>query len=345
MHSFINLSVAERAIYCRQAPETLPHPLPAAVIEKDFWVSWLLQVLMELPATQGRLTFKGGTSLSKAYGLIDRFSEDIDLVLDRALLLPDEATDPAALSNTQRKAYLDRLSASCATWTTGTLVPALQARLAELLPSDSWQLSPQVKGNETNLLFDYPGSLKGELGALLPHVLVELVPRADDEPNAPRPVTPLLYEALPQALGNATFQVPTLAPQRTLLEKALLLHETVAGHNRGSERKSRHYYDLLKLNAGGYAAQAMAHRSLFEAVVRHRRTFYRYNALDYDAILRSGIRIIPTADQLANWRGDYTRSTAMIYRDLPTFTQLMDSAQHFQDTFNAWVQASAPPQA
>ncbi len=345
MRSFIDLPSAERAIYCRQAADALPYPLPPAVIEKDFWVSWLLQVLMELPATQGRLTFKGGTSLSKAYGLIDRFSEDIDLVLDRALLLPNEATDPAALSNTKRKAYLDRLSESCSTWTTGTLLPALQARVAELLPTDTWTLSPQVKGKETNLLFDYPGSLKGELGALLPHVLVELVPRADDEPNAPRPITPLLYEALPEALGSATFQVPTLAPQRTLLEKALLLHETVASLNRGSERKSRHFYDLLKLDAGGYAAQAMADRALFEAVVRHRRTFYRYNQLDYAAILRTGITIVPAAGDQADWRGDYARSAAMIYRDAPTFEELMLSAQHFQETFNTWVQATAAQQA
>jgi hypothetical protein len=341
MHAFIALSPEERAIYCRQAPERLPQPLPAAVIEKDFWVSWLLQVLVELPATQGRLTFKGGTSLSKAYGLIDRFSEDIDLVLDRALLLHGESTDPVALSNTQRKAYLDRLAARCTAWTTGTLLPALQARIAELLPTDTWTLRPQVKGKETNLLFDYPGSLKGELGALLPHVLVELVPRADDEPNAPRPITPLVYEALPDALGSATFHVPTLAPQRTLLEKALLLHETVAGFNKGSERKSRHYYDLLKLDAGGYGAQAMADRALFEAVVQHRRTFYRYNQLDYDVILGQGITIVPPQDQWPDWRGDYDRSRAMIHTDVPNFEQLMDTAKRFQDSFNAWVRSTA----
>ena len=341
MHGYIVLSLEERAIYCRQAPERLPHPLPAAVIEKDFWVSWLLQVLMELPVAQGSLTFKGGTSLSKAYGLIDRFSEDLDLVLDRALLLPEEGTDPAALNNTQRKAYLGRLSARCSAWTTDILLPALHTRIAELLPTDTWTLRPQVKGNEINLLFDYPGSLKGELGALLPHVLVELVPRADDEPNAPRSITPLLFEALPDALGSATFQVPTLAPQRTLLEKALLLHETVAGFNRGSERKSRHYYDLLKLDVGGYAAQAMTDRVLFEAVVLHRRTFYRYNQLDYDAILQQGITIVPPQEQWPDWRGDYERSRAMIHTHVPTFDQLMEAARQFQETFNQWVRSTA----
>jgi len=154
MNAYLELSPEERGIYCRQASERLLKPLPAAVIEKDFWVSWLLQVLIELPAARGRLTFKGGTSLSKAYGLIDRFSEDIDLVLDRALLLPEEGTDPAGLSNTQREAYLGRLTESCTTWTMETLLPALRARIAELLPEDTWTLKLHVKGNETNLLFD-----------------------------------------------------------------------------------------------------------------------------------------------------------------------------------------------
>jgi hypothetical protein len=340
MRSFIDLSPEERAIYCRQAADALPFTLPAAVIEKDFWVSWLLQVIMELPETKGHLTFKGGTSLSKGYDLIDRFSEDIDLVLDRALLLPEENTDPAALSNTKCKEYLDRLAAGCATWITTTLLPALRTRLADLLPNGTWALDPHVKGNETNLLFNYPGSLKDSLVGVYEHVLVELVPRADDEPNAPRPITPLVYQALPDALGSATFQVPTLAPARTLLEKALLLHETVAGLNRGSERKSRHYYDLLKLDAGGYGAEAMADRALFEAVVQHRRTFYRYGKLDYDALLRTGIAIVPPSEALPDWRGDYQRSAAMIYREVPTFEQLIHGAQRFQDTFNTWVRST-----
>jgi hypothetical protein len=341
MHTFIALSVEERATYCRQAAETLPYPIPAAAIEKDFWVSWLLQVLMEHPLLRGHLTFKGGTSLSKAYGIIDRFSEDIDLVLDRALLLPGEATDPGTLSNSQRKRYLDRLSERCTAWTSGTLLPALQARLAELLPNDSgWALTTVCKGNETNLVFSYPGGLQGELGSLLPHVLVELVPRADDEPNAHCGITSLVHQALPEALGPAMYHVPTLAPERTLLEKAMLLHETVTGHQPGSERKSRHYYDLMKLNASGYGAKAMADTSLLSTVVEHRRTFYRYNQMDYNALLREGITIVPPTDHLPDWRGDYIRTSAMIYRDPPTFDELMAAARRFQEAFNHWVRNS-----
>lgn len=342
MQRFIELAPDERVLYFRQAAAALPYPLPPAVIEKDFWVSWLLHTLLELPATRDRLTFKGGTSLSKAYGIIDRFSEDIDLVLDRSLLLPaDEGNDPAEMTNTQRKAYLERLNERCITWMTETLHPALRAHLEEWLPKDQeWSLEPLIKGNEANLLFHYPGSLKETLGSLLPHVLVELVPRAEREPNIPRIIAPLIHQALPDAMGAAHFIAPTLAPERTLLEKALLLHETINGFSKGSERKSRHFYDLMKLDSAGYAAAAMRDRHLFESVVQHRRTYYRYGRMDYDALLRQGISILPTQEAQADWRSDFQRSRSLIYRDEPTFDQLLEAAHAFEEKFNAWVRAT-----
>jgi hypothetical protein len=341
METFIVLGPEDRLLYCRQASELLPFALPAAVVEKDFWVSWLLKLLMELPESRGRLTFKGGTSLSKAWNLIDRFSEDIDLALDRSLFgqAPPHGAEDAP-SNTKRKDRIEELNEASAAWTKTTLIPAMRARIAEQLPGEGWTLEPKVKGNEVNIEFRYPGSLQGELGSLLPVVLVELVPRADDQPNGPRTITPLVYEALSELLGVASFEVPTLAPERTLLEKAMYLHETVAGFNAGSERKSRHYYDLSKLISAGFGDSAMVDRALFEMVIAHRRTFYRYNALDYDGILRNGIMIVPPEAHWPDWRGDYDRTGAMIYRDRPTFDELMKAAHAYQEKFNAWVRGT-----
>lgn len=342
METFVGLSAEDRLLYCRQASERLPFPLPPAVIEKDFWVSWLLKLLMELPESRGHLTFKGGTSLSKGWNLIDRFSEDIDLALDRSLFgqaPPHGAED--AKSNTKRKHRIDELSEASAEWIKDTLIPAMRTRIAELLPDEDWTLQPKVKGKEVNVEFQYPGSLQGELGALLPVVLVELVPRADDQPNGPRTITPLVHVALADLLGPASFEVPALVPERTLLEKAMFLHETVAGFNAGSERKSRHYYDLLKLLGAGFGDSAMNDRALFEMVIAHRRTFYRYSALDYDEILHNGISIVPPEAQWPDWRGDYDRTSAMIYRERPTFDELMQAASDYQERFNAWVRGKA----
>jgi len=109
MNSFVKLSAEERYLYCRQAAERMDVPLPAAVIEKDFWVCWTLNALNEIPELQGNITFKGGTSLSKAWGLIERFSEDIDIAINRKVFgqePPHGAED--ATSNTQLQLFDDQ---------------------------------------------------------------------------------------------------------------------------------------------------------------------------------------------------------------------------------------------
>jgi hypothetical protein len=107
MNAFIQLSSEERSLYCRQAAERMELPLPAAVIEKDFWVCWILNLLNEIPELKGNITFKGGTSLSKAWSLIERFSEDIDIAINRKVFgqEPPHGAENAA-SNTQRKMRL-----------------------------------------------------------------------------------------------------------------------------------------------------------------------------------------------------------------------------------------------
>ncbi len=184
MNTFIKLSSNERNLYCRQAAERMETPLPAAVIEKDFWVCWTLNLLNEIPELKGNITFKGGTSLSKAWGLIERFSEDIDIAINRKVYgqqPPHGAED--ATSNTQRKTRLEELEDKNTTFIKVFLLPSLQEKISAHLNPNEFSLKPIQKGNEVNIEFEYPGTLKNELGGLLPVVLIELVPRADEFPN------------------------------------------------------------------------------------------------------------------------------------------------------------------
>ena len=194
MNSFIKLSPEERKIYCQQAVERMQIPLPAAVIEKDFWVCWTLNLLNEIPELTGNITFKGGTSLSKAWGLIERFSEDIDIAINRKVFgqhPPYGAED--AESNRQRKIRLEELENKSSNFIREFLLPSLHKKISSYLNPDEYTLKPIQKGNEVNLEFEYPGTLKNELGGLLPVVLIELVPRADEIPNEERKITPILY--------------------------------------------------------------------------------------------------------------------------------------------------------
>lgn len=337
MEAFIKLSAEERNLYCRQAPERMKIPLPSAVIEKDFWICWTLKILNEIPELKGNITFKGGTSLSKAWGLIERFSEDIDIAINRRVFgqEPPHGVEDAE-SNRQRKIRLEQLEQKSASFIKESLLPQLQLKIAEHV-QEKFELRIVQKGNEINFEFEYPGTLKNELGGLLPVVLIELVPRADEIPNEERTITPIIHEVYGDLLGEGSFSVPTLATERTFLEKLLFIHETLEGFNKGSERKSRHYYDLLKLYQAGVFNKIKSNPELLKIVVEHRQTFFRYNTMNYDAILTSGVRTLPALEDWSDWRGDYTRSAVMIYNTIPTFEELMLFAERLEKEFNEWV--------
>lgn len=216
-------------------------------------------------------------------------------------------------------------------------MPSLQEKIATHLNPNEFSLQLIQKGNEVNIAFEYPGTLKNELGGLLPVVLIEIVPRADEIPNEERKITPIIFEVFTDLLGEGSFSVSTLAPERTFLEKLLFIHETIGGFNKGSERKSRHYYDLLKLYQAGVFDRIQSNRELLHIVVAHRQTFFRYNTLDYAGLLTDGVQIVPPQNSWADWRGDYVRSTVMIYNNIPSFDDLMSFADRFEKEFNAWV--------
>ena len=341
MNSFIQLSSNERNLYCRQAAERMEIPLPAAVIEKDFWVCWTLNLLNEIPELKGNITFKGGTSLSKAWGLIERFSEDIDIAINRKVFgqEPPHGAENAT-SNTQRKTRLEELEDKNATFIKEVLLPILHEKIAGHLNPADFTLRLIGKGNEVNIEFEYPGTLKNELGGLLPVVLIELVPRADEIPNEERKITPIIYEVFEDLLGEGSFNISTLTPERTFLEKLLFIHETLEGFNKGSERKSRHYYDLLKLYKAGVFERIKNNRELLQMVVEHRQTFFRYNTLDYTGILSNGVRVLPKKESWTDWRGDYTRTAVMIYNNIPSFEELMSFAEQLENEFNEWIKNS-----
>jgi Nucleotidyl transferase AbiEii toxin, Type IV TA system len=341
MNTFIQLSSDERNLYCRQAAERMEIPLPAAVIEKDFWVCWTLNLLNEIPELKGNITFKGGTSLSKAWGLIERFSEDIDIAINRKVFgqEPPHGAENAT-SNTQRKTRLEELEDKSAKFIKEVLLPILHEKIAVHLNPADFTLRLIEKGNEVNIEFEYPGTLKNELGGLLPVVLIELVPRADEIPNEERKITPIIYEVFEDILGEGSFNISTLTPERTFLEKLLFIHETLEGFNKGSERKSRHYYDLLKLYKAGVFERIKNNRELLQMVVEHRQTFFRYNTLDYTGILSNGVRVLPKKESWTDWRGDYTRTAVMIYNNIPSFEELMSFAEQLENEFNEWIKNS-----
>ena len=317
--------------------------LHAQSVEKDLWVCWTLRELFSLPGVGEHLTFKGGTSLSKAWKLIRRFSEDIDLIVDKeALGFGGDAAPDKAASNKQRKARLEALMAASRQWVQGSLQPALATRIAAALGNEAaceLEVDPDMPDGQC-LLLHYPSAFENEAGYIKPVVKIELGARSDDWPNSECPIQPYLAERFPQLMPEGPFSVRVLAAERTFWEKACLLHEeTFRPHDKPRKlRMARHYYDLGCLLRAGVGERALANTALFQRVAEHREIFFRYAWVDYSTHKPGTFRLSPPSDHLANWRSDYQAMLGpMFFGEVPDFDEIMKAVSEFEKTFNATV--------
>ncbi len=342
MDTFARLSSRERRLACIATADI--KRLQAASVDKDFWVCWTLRALFSLPGVAPWLTFKGGTSLSKAWGLIDRFSEDIDLVVDKTMLGfgGDNAPDKASGTN-ERRRRIDRLMDHCRQWVQSDLQRALSRHMADTLgDTGEWTLEvdPDIPDGQC-LLIHYPAALPAtEAGYVRPVVKIELGARSDDWPAESRTITPYIAEALPDAMEDTMFPVNALVAERTFWEKAMLLHEETfrpIGKPR-KERMARHYYDLWCLIRHGVAERAMVVRDLFDRVAAHRAIFFKLGWVDYSTIRHGKLRLMPPASHLESWRKDYDEmAVAMFYRERPSFDEILQIVGDFERRFNAVI--------
>jgi predicted nucleotidyltransferase component of viral defense system len=339
MNTFLQLPVERRRLAFRQVDESMG--LQAFSVEKDFWVCWTLRELFTLPGIGGHLTFKGGTSLSKAWKLIERFSEDIDLIVDKeALGFGGDAAPDKAPSNKQRRLRLEALMAACREWVQGRLMPGLIGRIQTALGDTGWQIEvdPDMPDGQC-LLFHYPSVFPaGSAGYVPPVVKIELGARSDDWPHESKLIKPYVIEHLPTFEADAAFPVRVLAAERTFWEKACLLHEETfrPADKPRKLRMARHYYDLWCLLRAGIGERAIADTALFERVAEHREVFFRYSWVDYSTHKPGTFRLSPPPEHLANWRADYQEMLGpMFFGDTPAFEDMMTAAAEFEKTFNA----------
>lgn len=328
---YLSLSREDRRAYCEQAAAVLG--LPPMVIEKDYWVCWTLREVFGLTGWREHLLFKGGTSLSKCWGLIKRFSEDIDLVIDRRWLGFSDGHD---LSRKQlkklRKAAVRRIHEQ--------LYPTLQGRIDYLGLHDQLRLTLDPDDpDEQTLLLDYGHGFADTTTYLRPVVKVELGARSDVQPAEERPLRSYLSEALPHALSPEAIPVRALSPRRTFWEKAMLLHEEAFRPPDKPRRKrmARHYYDLWCLISAGIGAEAAADTALFAEVASHRETFFAQSWVDYSTLRRGTLSVLPASDQEPGWRTDFAEMRIYFFpsEHPPTWDEMMDVISAFERDFNA----------
>lgn len=331
MDAFLSFTADRRRLLCEEGQQRLG--LPPASIEKDFWVCWTLRELFGLPEWGEQLTFKGGTSLSKGWQLISRFSEDIDVVIDREFL----GFGGETLSNKQQK----RLLKECSRRVQEELRHFLARRLGQAIPASmTWEVvlaDESEDPDQQTLLFQYPSLFNGNIAYLRRVVKIELGARSDTEPVDSPIIRPYLAEAFPELLKDSAFSLRTVAARRTFWEKAMLLHEETFRplEKRRKARLSRHYYDLWCLIRKGIAAQAMADHDLFDHCARHRQIFFRQSWVDYDMLRKGSLRLVPPPEQLSAWRHDYeAMRESMFFDEPPGFDEVLESVRRFEEEFN-----------
>ena len=287
MNKFLTLTEAQRRTVFEQTATRIK--LPVASIEKDFWVTETLNILFSLPYAD-RMVFKGGTSLSKVWGVIRRFSEDIDIAIDRSMFgIEGEVT----------KKQLKKLRKASSIFVRDTLANDLIAATEEAGLSDfiTIKADPDGEGDATypeprQIHIIYKSVLpSGQNPYLRDEVLLEVGARSLFEPTAKANVESFVTTTFPHLTSNdnAT-QIVTAVAEKTFLEKAFLLHELFTTDGcRNANRKSRHLYDLCKMFEAGIADRAIPNDELWETIRHHREVFTSIHEVDYTPDVRKRI--------------------------------------------------------
>lgn len=330
--SFLHLSQGEQSqIYRALGPQLSRTPV---VLEKDVWVCWVLQALFTMP---GRLpmAFKGGTSLSKVFGAIARFSEDVDITLDYRGL--DSNFDPfaAGVSKNQLRKFSESLKSFVREHAHDVVAPHFQKMLAAEFEAASTRL--EISDDGEQLRVHYPTVLDTAGDYVGNSVLIEFGGRNITEPNEEHHVRPDIAEHVP-TLEFPSSRVSVLSPARTFWEKATLMHvECQRDEFRVSaERLSRHWYDLAMLADLGHGKAAMADRSLLADVVKHKKVFYNASYANYDACLVGQLKLIPEDAALAALRDDFQRmiGAGMFVGEPPAFDVIVDRLRALEAAIN-----------
>ena len=306
----------------------------AQAIEKDFWVCRVIDALFKGLSRQPKLYFKGGTSLSKGFGLIRRFSEDIDIVLSRdgPRLGPDRDPFVVGLSGSKRKGRFEALGPICAAHVGGRM----RDGLAALLPQCAFELDPD---DAQTLRVRYP-SIYPPDPYLRPFVKIECGARGALEPIQIRTIAPYVQSLLEMRVDLTTPKVTLIAARRTFWEKALILHGVFCGFRdegrlpTDANPISRHYYDLAMMFGTKEGAAAVADLDLLADVREHKQLAFRRPWEKLAEATPGSVRLVPQGEVQELLAADFERMSGMMFGEPPTFEWVIDRLAETETAIN-----------
>ena len=317
-----------------------------AIMEKDFWVCWTLRRIFSLPDPPASLILKGGTSLSKVYGAIDRFSEDVDLALDRADLGFGGDDDPAsAPSRKKAQQAVKALGQKCKEVVQGQLLTQLTQHFADALASRASQWSLTTDDDDPlTLNFAYPRKDTGEsaVSYIRPMVRLEFGARSDHWPAEEAVITPFVADEFGDRVSDPECRVKVLSGARTFWEKATILHSWhYAPEDKPfPDRQSRHYYDVARLAKHDIGTEALANPDLLVAVAEHKRVFFESAWAKYELARPGTLKLVPNPARLPALEADYAKMGEMIFGEQIPLWSILNTLKALEHRINSTVNAA-----
>lgn len=327
-NNFYNLNKNDKLQIIKQVAEQ--QNLPYFAIEKDWWVTQTLAIIFEMKMAE-HLLFKGGTSLSKAWHLISRFSEDIDLALNREYL----GFESGLISKSQVK----KLREKSFEFVTTTFYEALQKAFAKKGYADvTFDFENLGDGDQdpVSILIYYPAVTEYSK-YVLPRVKVELGSRSLKDPFTNCEIVSFLGEQFPNLpFAGTAINVTCVNPERTYLEKLFLLHEEFKKPKDKIrvERLSRHLYDITKIYNSKHKDKAY-NQPLIVSIIEHRERFNAMRGVNYHTLYPPNLNPIPPEETIKAWEDDYkTMQSNMIPEDSPSFSDLLETVKQATQEYN-----------
>ena len=287
------------------------------------------------------MVFKGGTSLSKVYGLIERFSEDIDLVLDWKLLgFGEGLKDPT--QNFDSKSKQDTFNKELNRLAADFIAKILCPQLDSLVREQGIGLSATIDDADPHAVnIRYPAAFSEAY--IRPEVRLEIGPLASWVPSARHTIKPYAYDVMPTVFENPACEVVAIAAERTFWEKATILHQEAHRPALIPPRYSRHYYDLYKLATSPASAVAFKQLGLLKDVVAFKQRFYPSKWARYDLAIPGTIKLLPTKrEQLKELERDYEEMQVMLFGERPRFSTIFDALRELESQINALAERADP---
>lgn len=337
MYEFASLPIEERIPYFQEVANR--RKFTPVIVEKDFWVCFTLQCLFSTAELKDNLTFKGGTSLSKGFGIIERFSEDIDLTIHPNLLGFDSNSLPnLKISKSERKKRSELIKSVRIDKVKNELKESLEEKISYIIGSPSSQESYfRYDDNEGALYFRYPTRENINGGYIPQQLKLEFGAHGGIGPSETVTIIPWVAEEFPDAFKNASTEVVALSPERTFWEKATILHAEYYKpiENAMRFRHSRDLYDVYCLSKHESGKKALKDLRLLATVVENKQLYFYAAWPKYDLAKPETLRLAPNSQRITDLKRDYKKMGEMIFGRQPNFNEIIEQLVKIEQTLNA----------